>query len=66
MKLLHLLDGVSAEAPEGIGRNPLYVAVLMQVAKQHKDTQLTTNSCKEYQHNFLSIKFLFTAETGQS
>lgn len=33
MNLLHLSDGLSAEASESIGGDSLYVAVLMQVAE---------------------------------
>lgn len=38
MNLLHLPDSLSAEASEGIGWNSHYVAVIMQVTKQHKET----------------------------
>lgn len=37
--LLHLPDGLSAEAPEGVGRNPLDVAVLLEVPEQQAEEQ---------------------------
>lgn len=33
--LLHLPDGLSAEASEGVGRDALDVAVLLDVPEQH-------------------------------
>lgn len=35
--LLHLPDGLSAEASEGVGRDALDVAVFLQVPEQHID-----------------------------
>lgn len=35
--LLHLPDGLSAEASEGVGRDAFDVAVFLQVSEQHID-----------------------------
>ena len=36
INLLHLFNSLGAEASEGIGRDCLYVDVILQVTKQHK------------------------------
>lgn len=46
MNPLHLRDGLSAEASEGIGGDSLYVAVLLQPAEQDEDQKLTVNKMK--------------------
>lgn len=38
--LLHLFDGLSAEASESIGGDSFYVPVLLQVAMQHRDQKM--------------------------
>lgn len=55
MNLLHLCDSLSAEASERIGGDSLYVAVLLQVSKQHiGQTHTINNKCREVNSTYSS------------